>query len=194
MKTVQIKGEVRENIGKKDAAKVRANGGVPCVLYGGETPIHFSAPVTSFNKLLFTPDAYLIDLSVEGKSYTAILQDKQYDPVSDVLIHADLLLAAEGKPVEIAIPVKTVGIPKGVTAGGKLQVLLRKLKVRGAADKLPDYIEVPVTPLELGGTVQVKTIAPIEGVEILTAAGAVVARVQITRSARMAANETAAAK
>lgn len=194
MKTVQIQGEVRENIGKKDAAKVRANGGVPCVLYGGETPVHFSAPVAAFNKLLFTPDAYLVELTVDGKAVTAILKDTQFDPVSDVLIHADLLLAAEGKPVEIAVPVKTVGDPKGVIAGGKLQVVLRKLKVKGAADKLPDFIEVPVGDLELGGSVQVKAIAPIDGVQILTTAGAVVARVQVTRSARMAANEEAAAE
>jgi len=192
MKTVQIKGEARENVGKKDAAQVRKNGGVPCVLYGGEAPVHFSAPVAAFNTLLFTPDAYLVNIDVAGKAYVAILKDSQFNPVTDVLSHADFLLAPEGKLVEIEIPVVTEGVPPGVLNGGKLQVILRKLKVRGAAADLPESISIDVSGVDLGGSVQVKAIKEIKGVEILSAAKAVVARVQVTRTARLAASDEAA--
>lgn len=191
MKTVQIKGEARENVGKKDAAQVRANGGVPCVVYGGEAPVHFSADKKAFNQLIYTPDAYLVDIEVAGQTLTAILKDAQYDAVSEDLIHADFLLAPAGKPVTIEIPVTTSGRSIGVEAGGKLQTILRKLKLRGAADKLPETVDVDMTNVQLGGSVQVKAIPAIEGVEILNASDAVVARVQVTRSARMAEGDDA---
>lgn len=185
MKTVQIKGEARLNVGKKDAAALRASGNVPSVLYGGEAPIHFSADKKSFNQIIYTPDAYLVDLEIAGKNYTAILKDTQFDVVSDEIIHADFLLAPAGKPVTLEIPVVTSGVAKGVEAGGKLQIILRKIKVKGPADKLPDSISVDMTEIELGGSVQVKSIPLIEGVEILNLPGAVVARVQVTRTSRM---------
>ena len=190
MKTVQIKGETRLNVGKKDAALLRANGNVPSVLYGGETPIHFSAEKKSFNQIIYTPDAYLVDLEIAGKTYTSILKDAQFDVVSDEIIHADFLLAPANKPVTIELPVVTTGNAKGVEDGGKLQIILRKIKVKGSADKLPDSISVDMTSVELGGSVQVKAIPAIEGVEILNLPGAVVARVQVTRSSRMAEDES----
>lgn len=194
MKTVQIKGEARLNVGKKDAALLRANGNVPSVLYGGETPIHFSAEKKSFKQIIYTPDAYLVDLEIAGKTYTSILKDAQFDVVSDEIIHADFLLAPADKPVTIELPVVTTGIAKGVSDGGKLQIILRKIKVKGSVDKLPDAISVDMTSVELGGSVQVKAIPAIEGVEILNLPGAVVARVQVTRSARMAEDESEGAE
>lgn len=193
MKTVQIKGEARENVGKKDAAALRASGKVPSVLYGGETPIHFSAEKKSFNQLIFTPDAYLVDLDIAGTTYTAILKDSQFDVVSDEIIHADFLLAPAGKPVVVEVPVVTTGKSKGVADGGKLQIILRKIKLKGEASKLPDAIEVDMTNVELGGSVQVKSIPAVDGVEILNIPGAVVARVQVTRSARLADGDAAVA-
>lgn len=189
MKTVQIKGEARLNVGKKDATALRASGNVPSVLYGGEAPVHFSADKKSFNQIIYTPDAYLVDLEIAGKNYTAILKDTQFDVVSDEIIHADFLLAPVGKPVTLEIPVVTSGVAKGVEAGGKLQIILRKIKVKGPADKLPDSISVDMSEVELGGSVQVKSIPSIEGVEILNLPGAVVARVQVTRSSRMGDDE-----
>ena len=189
MKTVQIKGEVRENLGKKYAAQERAKGNVPCVLYGGETPIHFSTSEKAFNQLLFTPYAYIVEIEVAGSKYNAVLQDKQFDPVSDKLTHADFLLAPADKPVTVSIPVETEGLAPGVVAGGALQTILRKLKVKGSADAIPETIKVNVKTLELGKSVQVKDMPATEGFEILNAPGAVVARVQVTRAARMAAAE-----
>ena len=128
MKTVQIKGEARENLGKKYAAQARANGNVPCVLYGGETPVHFSAPDASFKQLIYTPDAYVAEIEVAGNKVNAILKDSQFDPVSDKLTHADFLLAPANKPVIVEIPVKTVGVAPGVLGGGSLQTILRKIR------------------------------------------------------------------
>lgn len=187
METVQIKGELRESLGKKNAVTVKAAGNVPCVLYGGENPIHFSTPESSFKKLLYTPYAYISQIEVAGETYSAIIQDTQFDPVSDALIHADFLLAPADKPVTVMIPVETTGLAKGVVAGGALQIILRKLKVRGAAEAIPKTIKVEVAHLELGSAVQVKDMPKVEGYEVLNAPGAVVARVQVTRSARMAA-------
>ena len=189
MKTVQIKGEARENLGKKYAAQARANGNVPCVLYGGENPVHFSAPDASFKQLIYTPDAYVAEIEVAGNKVNAILKDSQFDPVSDKLTHADFLLAPADKPVIVEIPVKTVGVAPGVLGGGSLQTILRKIKVRGSIESIPETIDVDVNGIELGEAVQVKDLPVVEGFEILNAPGAVVARVQITRNARMAANE-----
>lgn len=188
MKTVQIKGEARENLGKKYASEERAKGNVPCVLYGGENPVHFSAPESSFKQLLFTPYAYISEIEVEGEKYNAVLQDTQFDPVSDALTHADFLLAPADKPVTVSIPVETEGLAPGVVAGGALQIILRKLKVKGAADAIPETITVNVSDLELGSSVQVKDLSIADGLEVLNAQGAVVVRVQVTRTARMAAN------
>lgn len=188
MKTVQIKGEARENLGKKYASEERAKGNVPCVLYGGENPIHFSAPESSFKQLLFTPYAYISEIEVAGEKYNAVLQDTQFDPVSDALTHADFLLAPADKPVTVSIPVETEGLAPGVVAGGALQIILRKLKVKGAADAIPETITVNVSDLELGSSVQVKDLSIADGLEVLNAQGAVVVRVQVTRTARMAAN------
>ena len=188
MKTVQIKGEARENLGKKYASEERAKGNVPCVLYGGENPVHFSAPESSFKQLLFTPYAYISEIEVAGEKYNAVLQDTQFDPVSDALTHADFLLAPADKPVTVSIPVETEGLAPGVVAGGALQIILRKLKVKGAADAIPEIITVNVSDLELGSSVQVKDLSIADGLEVLNAQGAVVVRVQVTRTARMAAN------
>jgi large subunit ribosomal protein L25 len=189
MKTVQIKSEARENLGKKYSAEERAKGNVPCVLYGGEKPVHFSAPEASFKQLLFTPYAYITEISVGEDKFNAILQDTQFDPVTDALTHADFLLSPADKPVTVMIPVESVGLAPGVVGGGALQIILRKLRIRGAADAIPEIITINVESLELGDSIQVKDIAESEGFEILNLPGAVVARVQVTRAARMTSSD-----
>lgn len=192
METVQIKGEVRENLGKQNSAALRAVGKVPCVLYGGGEQVHFAAHKNDFKKLVYTPYAYLSVLEIDGKTYNAVLQDTQFDPVSDDIRHADFLLAPEGKPVTAFIPVTTSGVSKGVVKGGSLQIILRKLKVRGDFNALPKTIDVDMTDVDLGESVQVKNMAATEDYEVLNAGNSVVARVQITRTARMSAAEATA--
>jgi large subunit ribosomal protein L25 len=185
MKTVQIKSEARENLGKKYAAEERAKGNVPCVLYGGEKPLHFSAPERSFKQLLFTPYAYITEITLGKDKFNAILQDTQFDPVSDALTHADFLLTTADKPVTVMIPIQSEGLAPGVVEGGALQIILRKLQVRGSADAIPEKITVNVDSLNLGDSIQIKDVPALEGFEILNSPDAVVARVQVTRAAKM---------
>lgn len=188
MQTIEIKGTVRTEIGKKSTNALRSEGKVPCVLYGGEENIHFSASENEFRKVIFTPNVYIIKLNIDGKIYEAILQDTQYHPVKDNLLHADFLAVKEDKPVVIEIPVELTGFAEGVKAGGKLQLEKRKLKVRALAKDLPDTLSIDITNLGLGKTIQVGALS-YDNLELLNAKNAVVVAVKLTRAARAAAQQ-----
>ncbi len=186
MKSVEVKGAVRTELGKTEAKRLRKLEEIPCVLYGTETPVHFSTPVASFKQLVYTPDALLVKISVGGKNYDAILQDTQFHPLNDEIIHADFLKIEQDKPVTIEIPVKTTGNSKGVLAGGKLQVNLRKIKVKALPANLPDSINIDITNIDLGGTFKVKNLELTKGIEVLSAQNTVIAAVKTTRTSRAA--------
>jgi large subunit ribosomal protein L25 len=193
MKSVVLNGKTRENVGKKDSKNLRKEEMVPCVLYGGETPVHFATEAKNFNAILNTPETFIINIKVEGAEYNAILQDTQFHPVSDDLLHVDFLLVTEDNPVTTRVPVKVTGKSKGVLAGGKLQTKMRKLKVKGLMKDLPEFVNVDITNVALGESVQVKELSP-EGYELLDAPGAVIATVKLTRGAIQAAKDAAAAE
>ncbi len=158
MKTVSLSGSLRENVGKKDAKKNRREGKVPCVIYGGEKQIHFAIEEKSFKKIIFTPEVYLINIKVDGKEYQTILQDIQYHPVNDNILHADFLEITPEKPVTIAVPVKFEGVAPGVLQGGRLVKKIRKLKVSGLAEDLPDFIMLSIDKLDIGISIRVKDV------------------------------------
>jgi len=158
MKTVSLSGSLRENVGKKDAKKNRKEGKVPCVIYGGEKQIHIAIDEKSFKKIIFTPEVYIIIIKVDGKDYQTILQDIQYHPVNDNILHADFLEIIPNKPITIAIPVKFEGVAPGVLQGGRLVKKIRKLKVSGLADNLPDFIMLNIDKLDIGNSIRVKDI------------------------------------
>jgi len=188
MKAVFMSGSSRSNVGKKDAKALRVEGLVPCVLYGGDSQIHFSVNATQFKPLLFTPDVHTVDLEIDGKAYKAVLQDIQYHNMKDNVLHADFLQLHENKPVIIQIPVRTSGNSAGVRAGGKLVTKLRKLKVRALLSDLPDFINIDITPLEIGMGVKVReVIAP--GLTLLDAQTVDVVAVTATRASRQAADD-----
>jgi len=188
MKAVFMSGSSRSNVGKKDAKALRVEGLVPCVLYGGDSQIHFSVNATQFKPLLFTPDVHTVELEIDGKSYKAVLQDIQYHNMKDNVLHADFLQLHENKPVIIQIPVRTSGNSAGVRAGGKLVTKLRKLKVRALLSDLPDFINIDITPLEIGMGVKVReVIAP--GLTLLDAQNVDVVAVTATRASRQAADD-----
>ena len=189
MKAVFMSGSSRSNVGKKDAKALRVEGLVPCVLYGGDSQIHFSVNATQFKPLLFTPDVHTVDLEIDGKSYKAVLQDIQYHNLKDNVLHADFLQLHENKPVIIQIPVRTSGNSAGVRAGGKLVTKLRKLKVKAFLKDLPDFITIDITPLEIGMGVKVReVIAP--GLTLLDAQNVDVVAVTATRASRQAADDS----
>ena len=184
MKKTEIVGFKRANLGKKDAKALRMDALVPCVLYGGSgDQIHFSAHMYLFRELLFTPDVYKVEINIEGDIHFGILQDIQYHPVSDIILHADFLEIVEGKEIKVDVPVKFTGAAPGVLAGGKLVQKLRKIKVQGLADNIPDFIEVPIVDLELGKSVKVGNIEA-KGFIILSNTSLPIATVEVPRALR----------
>ncbi|WP_115462742.1 50S ribosomal protein L25/general stress protein Ctc [Winogradskyella aurantiaca] len=156
MKSITINGSQRESVGKKSTKALRNAGQVPCVLYGGEQPLHFSAPELAFSKLVYTPDAHTVVIALDnGTSINAIMQDIQFHPVTDKILHVDFYQIYDDKEITMNIPVHVIGTSKGVLNGGVLRRNLRKLRVKAIPANLPDFIEADITPLKIGGKLYV---------------------------------------
>jgi len=181
MRTVEIIGYKRANLGKADAKKLRTESNVPCVLYGGEEQIHFYSPMILFRDLVYTPNAAFVKLNIEGDEYSAILQDVQFHPVSEVLLHADFLLLSDDKAIKMDIPVKFTGNSPGVVQGGKLVIKLRKVKIKALPQDMPDDITIDISKLELGKSIKVASIEA-QNFEILNNPRVTVASVEIPRA------------
>lgn len=155
MKSITIKGSKRESVGKVATKALRNADKVPCVLYGSETPIHFSANELDFSKLVYTPNAHTVVLDIDGgQKINAILQDIQFHPVSDKILHVDFYQLSDDKEVNMEIPVAIEGSAPGVMLeGGTLVINKRKLKVRALPKNLPDFITVDISSLKLGGKI-----------------------------------------
>jgi large subunit ribosomal protein L25 len=190
MQTIELKVAKRENLGKKATKQLRSEEKVPCVLYGGKNEtIHAAAILNEFNKLIYTPNVYLVKLNIDGTSFDAIIKDVQYHPVTDEAIHVDFLQVFEDKPITVEIPVKVKGLAAGVKAGGKLNLEKRKLKVKGLAKDMPDNLEIDITNLGLGKGMKVGNLS-YENLVLLNNKNQVVVSVKLTRAAR-AAGQTA---
>ncbi|MGV8137763.1 MAG: 50S ribosomal protein L25/general stress protein Ctc [Mangrovibacterium sp.] len=190
MKSVEIIGSKRAALGKKETKKLRAAELVPCVLYGGEAPIHFQTNAAEFRKIVYTPNVYLIDLNIDGTTYKAIMQDIQFHPVEEQILHCDFLKVTDEKPIKIEVPVKVEGYAIGMRAGGKLKVNLRRLKVKGLAKYIPDTISINIDELDLGQSVKVGQLN-VENLEFLNSKSVPVASIIMTRAARAAATTPA---
>lgn len=185
MQVFNLKGEQRQDLGKKATKALRVDAKVPCVLYGGGENVHFSATESDLRKLLYTPNVYLVKLDIDGKELDAIMLDIQFHPVTDKALHIDFYQIFEDKPVVLEVPVRTEGFAIGVQAGGKLNITTRKLKVKALPKDMPDELVINVEKLDLGKSIKVKDL-DIEGVEIVNAKSVVVAQVKLTRAARAA--------
>ena len=185
MKSISIKCTKREVVGKKEAKRLRVEGLVPGVLYGGEEPIHFYAIEKEFKPLIYTPNVYLVDLDIDGAVYQSIIQDTQFHPVEEKLLHVDFLRTTEDKMVKVEIPVKTEGFAKGIRKGGKLKLNLRTLKVKAMVKYLPDAITINVDDLDLGQSYKVGSLVR-ENLEFLNAKAVPVVTIMITRAAKAA--------
>lgn len=180
MKTAQLSGSIRANVGKKDAATLRKEGRVPGVLYGTGEQTHFSVKKIDIEKIVFSPDVYKIDLDIEGKKASAIIRELQQHPVKDTIQHVDFLEVTDAKPIKIGLPVRLEGSSRGVMAGGKLMQVFRKLNVVGLAKDLPEAIVLNIAPLRIGQAIRVKQVE-LPGVTILDPANAVVVSVKRAR-------------
>ncbi|MGA0195995.1 MAG: 50S ribosomal protein L25/general stress protein Ctc [Schleiferiaceae bacterium] len=182
MKSVEIQGTPRTEVGSKYAQAERKAGNVPCVIYGGEAPVHFSAPILAFKSLVYTPEAKTATITVDGKTVEAVIQDMQFHPVTDALIHIDFIQLVEGKAVTMNIPVVLNGQARGVLNGGKLKMVLRTLSVRALPNEMPDNIQLDITNLRIGKSIRVSDVVP-AGYEILNADTAVIVTVKKARGA-----------
>jgi len=193
MKSITIKGSERESVGKVATKALRNAGAVPCVLYGGNQAVHFSAEEMTFKNLIYTPNAHTVVIELgNGKSFNAVVQDLQVHPISDKILHIDFFQIHEDKEITMEVPVKIIGNSKGVMAGGDLRMNNRKLKVRAIPANLPDYVEADITPLDMGNKLYVTNV-PSENFKIMHPDNTVICQVKISRAAMKAAQEAAKA-
>ncbi len=180
MKTITIEGQLRTEHGKQATRQLRSEDKVPGVIYGGAAEVNFSAPASAFKTLVYTPEFQLTEVKVDGKSYTCILKDLQFDKVSDQLIHVDLLELVEDKKVIATLPLKLTGVPAGVKGGGKLLTKMKSLKVKTFPKYLKERIEHDISALELNGNVRVQDVVE-ANFEILNSPRIPIASVVLTR-------------
>ena len=192
MKTVEIIGYKRANLGKAGSQKLRDEGLVPCVLYGGNEQIHFYSPMILFRELVYTNEAHFVHINIEGEEAQAIIQEVQFHPVSEVILHADFLRISEDRKIKMNIPVRLVGQAKGVAKGGTLVRKRAALKVYGFPKDMPDHIDVEVSDLDFHHAIKSGDMK-IVGLEFLDPKQATIAAVEVPRAAKMAADEAAAA-
>ena len=189
MKSIEVKGTAR-TIAERSSEQARAlkemrkNGGVPCVLYGGNEVVHFTVTNEGLRNLVYTPHIYVVDLVIDGKKVNAILKDIQFHPVKDTILHVDFYQIDEAKP--IVMEVQLEGLAEGVKAGGKLALQMRKIKVKALYNVIPEKLIINVSHLGLGKTIKVGELS-FEGLELISAKEAVVCAVKLTRAARGAA-------
>ncbi|MGC3945247.1 MAG: 50S ribosomal protein L25/general stress protein Ctc [Chryseolinea sp.] len=192
MKTIEIIGYRRANLGKTGSQTLRDDGNVPCVLYGGDNQIHFYAPMILFREVVYTNEAHFVHLNIEGEECQAILQEVQFHPVSEVILHADFLRISEDRKIKMNIPARLVGQAPGVSKGGTLVQKRSSLKVLGFPKDMPDHIDVDVTELDFHHAIKVSDIK-YQGLEFMDPKQASVAVVEVPRAAKLAAEEAAAA-
>lgn len=193
MKTIEIKGSFRTELGKKSSNQIRKIGNVPCVIYRKEQNIHFHAPELAFKNLIYTPEAHLVNLNIENKVHKAVLKDVQYHPVSDKILHADFMEVFDDKQVIINIPVKVSGDSAGVIAGGKLNIKKRSLKVKGLPNDLPEYLDIDITDLKIHESVKVMDLS-YDKIELLDPKKLMVLTIATSRVAQKGETETETAE
>lgn len=183
MKSITIKGSERESVGKKATKALRNAGKVPCVVYGGDKPLHFSADELAFRDLVYTPNAHTVAIELDGgASVKAIMQDIQFHPVTDAIIHVDFYQLFDDKMVTMDIPVSLEGNSPGVRNGGRLLFRKRKLSIKALPSKLPDFFNIDISKLKIGQNISVATLMN-EDFTILHPESQVVVQVKTARTA-----------
>ena len=188
MKSVEVKGSLRETLGKTTSKNLRKQEQIPCVLYGNGENVHFHTHENSFKEIVYSHNAYLVNIDIEGKKYQAVLRDIQYHPVTDKIIHADFYQIIEKQPVWIKVPIELTGNAIGVLSGGRLVQKMRKVKVKGLPNVLPDEIKIDISKLGIGKSIKIGDLS-IEGLEFLEPENAVVVLIKTARSAVLTAEE-----
>jgi len=182
MKSITIQGTKRESVGKKSTKALRDAELVPCVVYGGTETLNFSTPEKSFKRLVYTPEAHMVSIEVDGKTIPAVLQDIQFHPITDRILHVDFYQLSEDKPVIMEVPVRITGRAKGVVRGGAMRQSFRKLKLKAIPANLPDEVVIDVTKLNIGNKIYVGDIKN-ESYTFMHPDNAVIVAVKMSRNA-----------
>ena len=193
MKSITIKGSQRESVGKVATKALRNAGMVPCVIYGGSQPVHFAAEEKAFKGLVYTPNAHTVAIELGKDSFSAVLQDIQFHPISDGILHIDFFQLSDDKEIVMEVPVNVVGTSPGVLLGGVLNLNQRRLKVKALPKNLPDFVEANISELQMGNKLYV-TKLPTKNFKLMHPDNTVVCQVKISRAAMKAAQEAAKAE
>jgi large subunit ribosomal protein L25 len=155
MKTIEINGSIRKELGKKSSRDLRKENNVPCVLYGGKEILHFYSHENNFTKLIYTHDAHLVKLNLADKVIKCVLKEVQFHPVTDRIMHLDFIEVADDKPITINLPINVTGDSVGIKAGGKLRIRKRNLLVKGLTTDIPDFLPIDITELKIHQSIKV---------------------------------------
>ena len=193
MEVVKINGIVRNGICKVATKLDRKNQTIPCVLYGGKDNVHFTITWSEVRHLIFTPDFKQAALTIEGKSYNAILKEVQFHPATEQIMHVDFLSLTPGTPIKVQVPLRLTGVSPGVKGGGRLVQSVRKIKIKCLPEKMVDHMMLDISNLELGATARVRDVIAAEGIEVTMQGAVPVVLIEIPRALRSAATAEAKA-
>lgn len=198
MKEIEVKGQKRNDTGKKAAKLLRKEGLIPCNLYGEAKDenglpksMPLAIPMTELRKVVYTPHIYVINLNIDGEHHTAILKELQFHPVTDALLHIDFYEVNDQKPITIGIPVKLNGLAQGVRDGGRMNLVVRKIDVTAPYQQIPEHLDIDVTHMTIGKSIKVGELN-FPGLELATSKEVVVCSVKMTRAATSAAASASA--
>lgn len=180
MKSIVVKGRLREEVGKKNSKQLRENKSVPCVMYGQGENIHFEIAEVDFKDIVYTPNSYIVELDLDGKKYKSVIRDLQFHPVNDNILHADFFQINEKEPVWVKLPVRFEGSPVGVLNGGRLVKKMRKLNVKALLKDLPDDVTIDISDLGIGQSINIREL-DFDNIEILEPGNSVVVLVKSAR-------------
>jgi len=186
MNTIAFSGTVRSESGKKASKAVRKEGGIPCVMYGGDSNVSFSIKPLDIKGLIYTPEFKVAEITLDGTMHKCILKDAQFHPVTESVLHADFLKLEDGRKVKVEVPIRFKGVSPGVKTGGKMQQTLRRVKIKTTPENMVDTLFVDISELELGDSARVRDLEVPEGVEVMNSSGIPVVSVVVPRALKSA--------
>lgn len=187
METISIVAQSRTGLGKKPSKDLRNDGRIPCVLYGGQDVVHFSVTLNDVKNLIYTPDFRVANLTIDGKEYRCIVKDYQLHPLTSQLTHIDFLSLVDGQKVKLEVPIRTKGVSPGVKLGGKMQLKLRRAKIKTLPEMMVTELFIDISSMDLGQSLRARDVQVPEGIELLNSASLPVVTIEIPRALRSAA-------
>lgn len=187
METISIIAQSRTGLGKKPSKDLRNDGRIPCVLYGGQDVVHFSVTLNDVKNLIYTPDFRVANLTIDGTEYRCIVKDYQLHPLTSQLTHIDFLSLVEGQKVKLEVPIRTKGVSPGVKLGGKMQLKLRRAKIKTLPEMMVTELFIDISSMDLGQSLRARDVQVPEGIELLNSPSIPVVTIEIPRALRSAA-------